>query len=218
MTAISSGILRWPDGPGWLIFSSGGDRSRSEMDEIRASALTRIMIDGGVAYVGLDDGDHDDLIDDMGDMGAPTGFFVNIMTEDDDSIRDMMQDAGMILLTGEMDVLTLRSALMGAALEGMTEAFARGAVILAEGEAMRLFGVVVQDDVNGIGWVEDSIIVPEIASISESAEVREALSSGVAKFAVSIGPDSALALGPERRIETWGEKKVTIALAGPQPE
>ena len=212
MATDSEQVLRWPDGPGWLILSAGGDQSLGVMDDIRASALTRITIDGGVAYVGLNEADHDDLIEEMGDMGAPTGYFVNVRVEDDVTIRDLLAEAGMILLPAEVDVMSLRDALQGAALEGMTSALARGAVVLAEGESIRLFGVLMQEGASGIGWLENAFVVPNVSSISEAVSAREILKSGAAEVAVGVGDGSALVLGPDRRVEVWGDGNITIAL------
>ena len=212
MAADSEQILRWPDGPGWLVLSAGGDQTLGAMDDIRASALTRITIDGGVAYVGLNEGDHDDLIEEMGDMGAPTGYFVNVRLEDDVTIREILEDAGMILLPAEVDVMALREALQGAALEGMTSALARGAVVLAEGESIRLFGALIDEGVPGFGWLENAFVVPNVSSISEAVVARAILSRGIVEFAVGIGDGSALVLGPERRVEAWGNGNITISL------
>ena len=205
-------ILRWPDGPGWLVLSSGLENPANIMDDVRAAALTRISIDGGLAYVGIRESDHDDLLDAMADLGAPTGYFVNIMIEDDDTIRDLLENAGMILLTSNIDVERLRSGLMGAAMEGLASAFARGSVILAEGDAIRLFGAIVDDTTPGFEWLERSIILPNVASIGDVSFAKQLLESAAIQIAVGVGENSALVLGPEKRIETWGDGHITVVL------
>ena len=67
----SQSVFNWRDGRGWLIFAGGWD------DDIRALALARDAADGGVACVALS-GDSDELLDDISDLGAPSGFIVDL--------------------------------------------------------------------------------------------------------------------------------------------
>ena len=205
-------IPNWIEGHGWLVLSGGPDA----MSEIRAMALTRIAADGGVAYIGLDEQDNEELIEDLGELGAPTGYLVNIMAEDDDTITQRLTDASMIVVPGDVDLLTLRGGLLGAAVKGMQTAFDQGAVILAEGSAVMLFGSVVMTNsgalLDGLDWLHNAFVVPAITSISESQPAREILAGKRAYIAIGIGVGSALVLGPEAGIELWGEKQVTITL------
>jgi hypothetical protein len=208
-------VLNWLRGAGWLVLSGGQHR----LSDVRAQALSRItLIDGGVVYVVLDDDQVDDLIEDMGELGAPTGYLVNILTEDDDTIRAEMQAAALIVIPGESVPDDLHSALTGAAIEGIREAFMRGAVILVEGRSITVFGQTMLlesgDLSGGLGWVANALVVPAITTVAESEEVRRALAMQAATVAIGIAQGSALALGPDGRVETWGEKQVTIALGG----
>ena len=89
-------IFSWIDGEGWLILSGGADA----LGEVRATALTRMRAEGGVAYVGLDEQVDENLIDDFGDLGAPTGYLVDVMTEDDDAIREQIRAAALVVIPG----------------------------------------------------------------------------------------------------------------------
>jgi len=211
-------VLNWPGAAGWLILSSSPADDEMAMGDIRATALTRMLLDGGVAYIGQDEDDHEELIEEMGELGAPTGYLVNVMTEDDDTIKATLADSGMILITGDYDADSWRSVLLGAALKGIEEAFARGATIMAEGPATALFGKVLPSGAEGFNWLENAVIVPNVESISQSTLARDVLAAKTADVAVGIGPSSALALGPDRRIETWGSSRVTIALGSTNPE
>lgn len=212
-------ILRWYAGQGWLVLSGGAD----PLSEIRAQALGRISADGGIAYLGLDDDDYDDLIEDMGELGAPTGYLVNIMTEDDETIRQRLQDAAMIFIPDHYRPEALLPALPGAAADGLKSAYERGAIILAEGSSVALLGSKVRvetgEAVNGLGYLEDTFIVSAVESIAESESARMMLSAHVANVAIGVGIGSALVLGPDDHIETWGKSVVTIALgSGAIPE
>lgn len=207
-------ILNWMDGLGWLVLSS-----EPTVDaEVRAMALSRGKAEGGVAYIGLDIDDAEEVMDDMADLGAPTGYFVNILTEDDETIRTQLVEASVIVITGDFTAEELLGALKGAALEGLKSAYELGAVILAESVAATLFGTITSlypgKAVPGLGWLEDAIVVTDIDSIAQSTEARAVLETHTAGIAVGIGAESALVLGPAGVIESWGQKTVTIALGG----
>lgn len=204
-------VLSWPDGSGWLVLSGG----RDSLGDIRAQALSRIFIDGQVVYVGLDDDDYDDLLDDMGELGAPTGYLVNILTEDDATIYTALSTAAMIVIPEHDNMEVMRSALKGAAADGIRAAYEQRAVILAEGRSAALFGSRLLSDsdevVDGLGWVSETLIVPAIVSVAQSRAARDLLATHLVNVAVGLGVGSALVLGPDGLIETWGPH-VTIAL------
>jgi hypothetical protein len=207
-------VLNWIEGRGWLILSGGADA----LGEVRSMALARMNAIGRVAYVSLDDDGDEALMDDMADLGAPTGYIVNVMVEDDETIRERLADVGLVVIPGEAGVGFLRSSLLGAALDGVRDAYERGAVIFAEGEAASLFGVSVVDEdgaiLDGFGWVDDSYIAIGVTSVADSDYARQVLTSGKATVGIGVNIGSALALGPAGSIETWGEGQVTIALGG----
>lgn len=205
-------VLNWMDGSGWLVLSGGPD----PLSEIRAQSLTRIAADGGVAYIGVNEQDNEALIEDLGELGAPTGYLVNVMAEDDDTISQRLADASLIVVPGDIDLSTLRGGLLGAAVKGMQKAFDQGAVILIERSAVMLFGSVIVTEegteLEGLDWLHNAFVVPAITSISESQKAREILTRMRASIAVGIGEGSALVLGPNSEIELWGKKQVTITL------
>lgn len=205
-------VLKWMDEPGWLILAGGVD----PLSDLRALAISRIVAEGGIAYITLDDDDLDELIDDMGELGAPTGYIVNVMTEDDRTIKDLLERASLVFVPSIYGLAELRSALLGAALEGMLAAYQRGAVVFAEGNAASLFGSTFRSEsgilVDGFGWVEDTLIVPGVGSIADSNNAQLALSEHQAKVVIGIEEISALILGPDGVVETWGDGQVTVAL------
>ena len=94
----------------------------------------------------------------------------------------------------------------------------RGAVVLAEGVSAALLGeLLVLDngaEVPGLGWVEDTAIVPAVTSLAQSAGARFMLSAHRVGKVIGIGVGSALVLGPGGHIEAWGQREVTVALSG----
>jgi hypothetical protein len=169
-----------------------------------------------MALIGLDVDDDDIDLEDLAELGAPTGYLVNVMTEDDDTIRQRLLDSALIVVPDNFEPDELRSALMGAPLEGMKAAFESGAVLLVEGRAATLFGgtVLLADGeaLDGFGWIEEALLLAGSTTLEQSEAVRTALAGKNARLAVGITMGSALALGPEGEVENWGQRQVTVVL------
>ena len=210
----SNSVLQWLDGSGWLILA--GDNHH---DEIRALALGRAAADGGVAYVVLGSGNLaavEATLDNMEDMGAPTGYLVDVLSEDDATIEARLGEASVIVIGDVTDLTDLRSALMGAAIRGIQTAYENGAVVLAQGLSAMLFGVwmVGLDEHLGAGlsWVERVLIVPGAVGDAAPHLIQQFLYDEPASLSIFVGLNSALALGPTGEVETWGEGDVKITL------
>jgi hypothetical protein len=203
-------VFQWPDGRGWLVLAGGAD------DEIRAQALGRAAADGGIAYVALG-GDNltgERALEDMEDLGAPSGYLVDLASEDDQTITAKLADAGIVVIESGANALEVRSALRGAAIEGIQTAYENGAVILVEGMSAMAFGdwiIRIEGTVDtGLEWIHGVLIAPGVTSAAEWG--LSFLETQSAAFVVGIGTGSALALGPDGQIETWGDRQVTVAL------
>lgn len=213
MTAISD-ILRWPaEAQGWLVLSGGDD----EGGAIRAQTL-RIAptSDIGFAYIGLSEASGDETLDDLEDLGARTGYLVNVLVEDDDTIRDQLKDASLIVIDGSEPLDAMRSSLMGAGAEAIYQSYQEGAVVLIERSNAPLAGSVMLNAksalVNALGWVDGAFILPGVTSLASSEVAQQILESGEVAVVIGIGEGSALALGPAGQIDLWGNRQVTIAL------
>jgi hypothetical protein len=207
-------VLRWRDGRGWLVLSGGAEVG----GEVRAQAIGRAAADGGVAYVSLgnDTNVAEAALLDMEDLGAASGYLVDVLSEDDETIRTKLAEASMIVIESDADLASIRSGLLGAAAEGIEAAFANGAVILAEGLSASAFGQRIALDsgetIDGLGWLEQAFILPAVVAVAESTTGRAALDDQPSALALGIGVGSALVLGPDGAVELWGRKQVTVAL------
>jgi hypothetical protein len=198
-------VFHWLDGRGWLVFSGGAD------DDIRAQALGRAAADGGVACLSLS-GDPDVLLDDIADLGAPSGYIVDVYGEDDESLQDKLAQAGMIIITGGDDPSDVRGALHGAALDGIQLAYQHGAILLLEGASAMAFGawIIGEEIENGLEWLIGGAVLTGVNNAAQYAiPIFEAQPSAIA---VAIMEGSALVLGPDGEVESWGRREVTIAL------
>ncbi len=207
-------VLQWRDGRGWLILSGG----HIPESDVRAQTIGHIDADGGVAYISFGNNLEatEALMNDMQDLGAPSGYFVDVLAEDDDTIRSKLGEASLIVVESGTNSADIRSALMGAAVEGMQTAFENGATILLEGNSAAVFGAWLLLETGeirqGIGWLLQMFVLPGITAVAQSAAGKAALEEESSALALGIGEGSALALGPDGEVEPWGEGQVTIAL------
>ena len=178
-------VIRWRDGAGWLVLSGGGDIESAEVGEIEAEALARVPAGDPVAYIwaATDVETADKHLTALEDLGAPTGFLVDVLTEDDATLREQLAVVGMVIIEDGPNVTELRSGLLGAALEGINAAYERGAVI-----------------------------VPHYDAEVESVRMRDLLTAHPQSYGLGIGTGSALALGPNGEVIAWGKQQVTVAL------
>ncbi len=64
----------------------------------------------------------------------------------------------------------------------------------------------------GLGWISHSIVVPGESAPGDVEPVLARLSSGEKLYAVGLGPEAILALGPSGEVEVWSDLPPTIAL------
>lgn len=205
-------VLRWLDGRGWLVLAGSPD------DAIRAQAIERLAADGGVAYVtlGSNSDQGEQVLADMADLGAPAGYLVDVLSEDDETVQSKLSQAGMVVIEGAADAAQMRSALMGAASEGIQVAFENGAVVLAEGWGAEVFGAWLRladgRVVTGLEWLEAALLVTGTDAVGTAPDAQHILRTQAEAIAIGIGAGSALALGPDGEVELWGAQRVTVAL------
>jgi len=202
----------WLESNGWLVLSGSADA----LSEIRAQALSRVNADGAVAYVSLADDMGDSLMDDMSDLGAPTGYIVDIENDDNNSIYERLQGAGMIVIEPDDDIERLNKLMSQTVIRGIKDALEAGALVLFEGVAASLAGehIVRQSGVvaKGLKFVTNTYISPDTSSILETSNAEKVFIAYPETVFIGVQRGSALVLGPQGHIETWGDKKVTISL------
>ncbi|HLY25371.1 MAG TPA: hypothetical protein VKQ72_03460 [Aggregatilineales bacterium] len=206
-------VFRWRDGAGWLILSGGDDPNSADSTEIEAETLARLAPGDPLAYIWAAGNveDADERLTALEELGAPTGFLVDIMTEDDETLRRQLSEAALIVLGDGPDGAQLRSSLLGAALDGISAAYERGAVILGVGSGSAVLGGFLGEK-DGLKWVERAIIQPHYELEASAAALRAQLANHPEAYGLGIGTGSALALGPQGEVAAWGKKQITVAL------
>ncbi len=137
------------------------------------------------------------------EAGAPTGYLVDVQTEDDDTFREQLSQAGMIILGDGPDIGALRGGIAGAALDGMAQAYARGAMILAIGAGAAVLGqkfwLGIRRAPDFRGWKKRSWFRAIGRAGRRTAALR--IDPASTLFGLGISLDSALALGPDGQVE-----------------
>jgi cyanophycinase-like exopeptidase len=209
-------IIRWHDGRGWIILAGGrADPAIADVHtlDIEAQAMMRIARGEPIAYIwaASDDETAAAHLDSLEDLGGPTGYLVDILTEDDDTIRAQLREAGMIILGDGPDTERLRGALAGAVAEGMAQAFARECLIFGIGAGAAALGeFLLASSQKGLAWVQSGIVAPHFEQ--DNGQLRQKLAANPEAYGLGIQSGSALALGADGQVQVWGKGQVTVIL------
>lgn len=206
--------LRWLDAQGWLVLAG----SESGVEAVRAKALTIAAGDGPLVILATS-GENmavTRLLDDFEALGARSGFLLDVYVEDDESLRTQLGGAGIVVVGVEADPVRAQDALVGAPVAGIHQAWQRGALVLLEGASAMQAGSWLMpaagQRIDGLAWVPGALVLPGVCDVAANPLARALLGTEHGAVTIGIGPQSALALGPEGELEIWGEQQVSIAL------
>jgi hypothetical protein len=187
------------------------------VQNIEASLLRRTVSPGPIAYVWAagDIEAADRHMDSLRDLGARTGYLVDILTEADDVLATQLAEAGMIILGDGPDQESLREALPGVVLRALDEAYQRGASIYSIGRSAALWGAAAVENgasIVGFNWLANALVAPGYVS-DEADALRDWVHQlRAARYGLGLGAGAALALGPHGEVEIWGAPAVTVSL------
>ena len=207
--------LSWLPSSGWIVLSGRADA----LSEIRAQALSRHNASGAIAYISLADDLGDALMDDMAELGAASGYLVDLEEQDNNEIYERLSGAAMIVVDAAEQGGRLLRLLRRTAIHALKEALNRGALLFFEGAAAAIAGefVLTADGriVSGLNLLQNALVATDVSSLAGDDALRAARGELPEAIFVGLDTGSALVLGPEGRIETWGERQVAISLADP---
>lgn len=211
----SSLPIRWLESHGWLVLSGSAD----PQSEIRALALSRCDASGAVAYISLAEDDGDALMDDLAELGAPSGYLVDLEDQDNNEIHQRLSGAGMIVIEAGDDIHRLKRLMSQTVTHAIKEALRDGALVLFEGAASTLAGSYYVDQSGAVASalkiVEDAFVAVGVNSFLETKTAQLVFHQRPDAVGVAIDAGSALVLGPDQHIETWGDKQITFSLGDP---
>ena len=203
--------ISWLESNGWLALSGGADRR----SEIRAQALSRANADGAIAYISLAGDMGDALMDDLAELGAPTGYLVDLADSDNNAIHERLRAAGMIVIEPGEDIRQLKRLMSQTVAHALKEALNHGALILFEGLAATLAGeYIVQPNgmAKGLKFVRNVYIASNVSRVLETQAAQKVYLAQPEAALIAIDRGAALVLGPNQHIETWGRPQIVFRL------
>ncbi len=223
-----AGPLQWLTGGGWLVLVGNGDPSEELAEHLLARADFSRPI-GFLPAAGSDPAAGERLLEECAALGGPSGYVVPVFTPADaeeEENRGLLADAGIIFI-GDGDPMLLTRTLAGTlALRGMMEAFVRGALIVGLGAgAVPLGEQVISLEtpaegrsvewaaIPGWGWIRGTVIVPHFPGATHSPRLRALLHTWPGLLGIGIPEGTALALGPNGEVESWGNGEITVIVA-----
>ncbi len=217
---LQSSIFQWRSGAGWLVLNGGGDFAARETEAIDAQMLTRGAADGALVVIHAaaeDPNDAEQYLSYLSDLGGRSGFALDIVSEDDDTLRQVLGEAGTIVISDGPNLSRLYNSLHGAAIQGITQAYEQGALIMGSGAGAAMFGRWVlgqhaSQPAEGFGWLVNSAVLSAPLHPDERLQLQGLLHSTPIAFGLGIWPGSALTLGPDRKVELWGRQQISISL------
>lgn len=205
----------WLDSNGWLVLSGKPDA----LGEIRACALSRYDGSSAIAYISLAADFGDALMDDMAELGAPSGYLVDLDENDNNEIYERLSAAGMIVIEADGNAAALAALVSQTVISALKAALERGALILFEGAAASIAGERRRNAAGewaaGLNFIQNALIWPSAGCDAQDAMLRAEDGAPLDVPVMVFAPGAALALGPAGQIETWGEGEVTISLRDP---
>lgn len=210
-------IFRWRSGRGWVVLTGGGHGNISDdVSCIEASMLGHTISQGPIAYIwaanDIENADRD--MDALRDLGARTGYLIDILTEDDDALFAQLSEAGVVILGDGPNSALLRDALPGIVMDGIESAYERGATVYAVGQSAALlgtYGATIDGVLPGMDWLAGAVIMPDF--IPERADLlRDLVHDSAADYGLGLGFGAAIAFGPHGEIEVWGNQAITVSL------
>ena len=215
---MQSSIFQWPDGAGWFVLSGGGDFQKGESENIDSSMILRSAADGALAYIwaASDLDTAENYLTYVADLGGRSGYPVDIVSEDDDSLTSQLGDAGVIVVGDGNQGMRLYNAMHGPAIQAILSAYKNGALILGVGVGAEIFGSWflrgAADPLPGFGWLSNALLQVHPAHPSTHKVRQGILRQEPLAYSVEMGRDSALALGPEGQVELWGKRQIAVSL------
>jgi cyanophycinase-like exopeptidase len=217
--------LRRLAGAGWLVLVGGGDWEAGETGEVDSEILVRTSLSDPVAYLPAAHGSitrGERLIDYYIDLGGPRGYVVPILEPSDAQEPEncqLLSQAGLIYIDDGDPLKLTRTLWASPALDAMAERFKQGAMVVGMGAGASALGAWVLEDPQepsggtGWGWLPNIVVVPQFAGAGATPGLQAALRARSGLVGLGVPPGVALALGPEKRVETWGQGQATVVVA-----
>jgi gamma-glutamylcyclotransferase (GGCT)/AIG2-like uncharacterized protein YtfP len=211
-----SSIFRWREGSGWLVLTGGGDFRDSDNTDILAQVLSRTLSQGPLAYVWAagDVEEADKHLDYLAELGGRTGYLVDVLEEDDETVIQLLSQAGIVLIGDGPDAEKLRSSLTGPGMAGIRQAYAQEATIVGLGAGAMVLGHAILgggEMQRGFNWLEQALVLPGYDE-SQAEVLHGFLRDHPDTYGLGLSKGSAVAFLPTGAVEVWGNKRIIVSL------
>jgi len=218
-----AGPLRWRTGGGWLVLVGGSSEGWRSTQSIDRQVIEAMSDETPIAFVpaaGCPPDYGESFLSRYAELNAPPGYVVPIhdraSARDAANVRRLTQ-AGLIYFGGGEARLLLDALTGTPALDAVAAAYAAGAVVVgmsAGAIALSAWGLSADRGVGllqGWGWLPQAMV-----SVHHTPQQAKALHAALLERADLLGiglpDDTALALGPEGQVATWGSAQITVTL------
>jgi len=209
-------VFRRIPGEGWLILAGAVPELGGGTADLMERLLERLDLSRPIVAMAAADSDLtevNELLESLEEwLGAEAGY----LELDTDLGVEGWEDSGLLILVGD-DPEVWIDALRGESVERLRRALLDGTIILAVGGAGRAFGTLVVSAIHGealvpaLNWIPETTVVADAAQAG-SEIVRSWLQDDEPRLALLLQPSSILALGPEQKVERWGQAPPEIIL------
>lgn len=213
-TMPQTSIFQWRDGGGWLVLTGSDDFASDQMNSILANTLARVISLGPIAYIwAAGDVDvADKHLELLADMGSSTGYLVDAISEDNETLKEQIEQAGLIILGDGLNVAHLHGALEGVVIQAMTKAHQTGATILGIGAGATMLGQwLLNEEMQAqpaFGWLKNALVVLD----NLENETHEFLRYQPTAYGLGLAKGSGIAFAPDGAMEVLGNQQIRVTL------
>jgi cyanophycinase len=211
--------LDWRSGRGWLLLVGGTTYFWRGTEAIDRAAVGVMSPGAPIAFVPAANCPPEygaSFLSTYRGYGAPDGYVVPITSRRaacDPKNAALLREAGLIYFGGGDTTALLASMTGTPALDAVAEAYAAGAVVV--GMSAGAIGLAARGLSLGAGVLEGwSWLARTLVSVHHNATREEAFDAALNAHPDLLGlglpEDAALALGPDGRIEWWGDEELVL--------
>jgi len=211
----SGRLFRKQGGAGWIVLADRLPEIGGSLRVLGERLLERIDLSRRPICVASAEADLDEVKTFVEDLEGWLGSEALLLVPEE--LLDLdWRKAGLVVITGGppsvwVSVLVSRDP----EAPGLVEAD-EGTLLYVVGEAAEAMGSwIVQSDglrLSGIGWLRGAVVLAGRAEPASVSGVPELLSREDHSYALGLGEEAVLALGPVGEVEVWGEARPTITL------
>lgn len=222
------GPLQWLDGEGWLVL--GGCQAGEATDLVDTRLLSVVNLDRPMLVM-LAEGSRRDatrVLEHYTRLGGPGGEAVSLaqMTRtqlQDPGLLETISEAGVLYLGGANPLPLVRTLYGTPALDRILRGFTtlQGLTLIgadAGAAALGTWVAVGLQVTEGLGLVMNTVIVPRFIRTEDTPVLRHIGQLDAQALGLGIPPGTALALGPQGQVETWGTQQVTAVIKATEDE